>query len=166
MNFQEAKWNKTIFMRWFPACEWPRRTPLLLTSGSAMGNVEIDSISPTGCGSRRSPMPPTITGHARIRTRTKASANAAGSHQWLVGHLGTAVHRVAHIRFFQDTWPSRGAGLLRKKGNFQSTKPCHSEEVAASRWPTMTPRGNAGSPQVSSHLLGGPGEARAGGALR
>jgi hypothetical protein len=31
-------------------------------NGSAMGNVEFDSISQTGCGSRRSPLSPTNPG--------------------------------------------------------------------------------------------------------
>ena len=41
-----------------------------------------------------------------------ASANAAGSHQWRVGHLGAAVYLVTQVRFFGNAWPACGAGRL------------------------------------------------------
>jgi hypothetical protein len=53
-------------------------------NGSAMGVVEFDSISQTGCGSRRSPMSPTNPGPCYEAGSQPAFARRR-SHQWVVG---------------------------------------------------------------------------------
>ena len=48
------------------ACALPWLAPPSLMNGSAMGIVEIDSISQTGCASLRSPLSPTIPGPCSV----------------------------------------------------------------------------------------------------
>lgn len=110
LAFTGAAFEGTLFsrLRIAIACS------TIVDNRSAMGSVEFDKISQMGCGSRGSPVSPTILGRCSdTGSRNTASACAACSHQCRVAHLGTAVHPVTHRRFFRGIWFARGVELLR-----------------------------------------------------
>jgi len=111
-------------------------------NGSAMGSVEFDSISQTGCGSRRSPLSATIPGPSSD-AGSLIGVHAVSAHHWCVGHRGAAVpfivaHRarptpkVGQNRFFAHGGPGQGAWKALKPGPVRLV-PAHYDRYAARR---------------------------------